>query len=317
MVALAVALPLVVMTHSTFSSRPAAALYGTAAPVAGRYIVVVKNNRDVDSLATELNSRGVQVVRKFKLAVRGVVVNLTADQVTDLRSNFRVSYLEKSRVLRVTESSWGIDRIDQRRLPLNERIERDITGAGVTAYVVDTGIMAGHNEFEDRVQRGYSVFGSTGDCNGHGTHVAGTIGGATVGVAVAVSLVPVRVLDCNGSGSIDGVISGLNWVIGHHDAGVPAVANLSLGAGKSQVLNDAIAATVRDGVTVAVAAGNADEDACNTSPASEPTAITVGATTIYDTRVRHIQTLGNALISLLRVQTSSLQPRVALTIIKL
>ena len=286
-IAAALAFSVVAVADSVVSVRSVAALYGTSTPVAGRYIVVVKGQRDVDALATELASDGLKVVRKYKLAVRGVAVDLSSDQVTRLRSNGRVVYLEKSRKIKITESSWGIDRIDQRTLPLNSRIERGVTGAGVTAYVVDTGIAAGHNEFSGRVRNGYSVFGSTADCNGHGTHVAGTIGGDSIGVATAVNLVPVRVLDCNGSGTIEGVIEGLNWMIRHHKEGEPAVANLSLGAGMSQALNDAVEAAVRAGITVVVAAGNSDEDACNTSPASEPSAITVGATTIFDTRASY------------------------------
>ncbi|MGA1362414.1 MAG: S8 family serine peptidase [Ilumatobacteraceae bacterium] len=185
----------------------------------------------------------------------------------------------------VAAASWGLDRIDQRNLPLDSLLSRPGTGAGVTAYIIDTGINASHTEFGVRVTSGYSVITDgrgSGDCNGHGTHVAGTVGGATYGVANGVSLVPVRVLDCAGSGWTSGVVAGINWMIEHHLAGVPAVANLSLGGGYSAVMNDAIARAVADGITVVVAAGNSNADACLTSPASAPSAITVAASTSTD-----------------------------------
>src|SRR5262249_33292440 len=162
------------------------------------------------------------------------------------------------------------------------------TASSVTAYVIDTGIYAANSDFGGRVGPGQNFVGSdpnnTTDCNGHGTHVAGTIGGTTYGLAKGITLVPGRVRDCNGSGPGSGVIAGLDWVATQHKAGDKAVANLSLGGGYSQSVNDAVARAVGDGVVVAVAAGNDGNDACLSSPASEPTALTVGATDSSDTR---------------------------------
>jgi subtilisin family serine protease len=189
--------------------------------------------------------------------------------------------------LEVATSLWGLDRIDQRALPLNGTVSRATTGSGVTAYVIDTGVLSTHTEFGGRVVGGYSSVSDgngTEDCNGHGTHVAGTIGGSNYGVAPSVAIVPVRVLDCNGSGSTSAVIAGIDWVVAHHGAGTPAVANMSLGGGRSSALDIAVQNGVRDGVVFVVAAGNSNANACQTSPAGEPLAVTVGSTTSADAR---------------------------------
>jgi len=181
-------------------------------------------------------------------------------------------------------ATWGLDRIDQGTLPLNSLYYAGGTGAGVTAYIVDTGIRSTHVEFTGRMLSGATAISDgqgTNDCNGHGTHVAGTVGGTTYGVAKQVSLVPVRVFGCTGRGSTSDVISGINWAIGNHGSG-PAVMNLSLGGSYSKSMNDAIAAAVADGISVEVAAGNDAVDACTASPASEPTALTVAASNITD-----------------------------------
>jgi len=157
----------------------------------------------------------------------------------------------------------------------------------VTAYIIDTGVLSTHTEFGGRVLSGFSsVSDSNGteDCNGHGTHVAGTVGGSNFGVAPGVAIVPVRVLDCSGSGSTSGVIAGIDWVIANHVAGTPAVANMSLGGGRSSALDIAVRSGVDDGVVFVVAAGNSTANACQSSPAGEPLAITVGSTTSADTR---------------------------------
>jgi subtilisin family serine protease len=180
-------------------------------------------------------------------------------------------------------ASWGLDRTDQRSLPLDERITRGGTGAGVSAYVIDTGVYSASVEFGDRVASGFTAFSDgngSNDCHGHGTHVAGTVGGSTYGFATEATIIPVRVLDCNGSGSTAGIVAGINWIIEHHVAGVPAVANMSLGtnSGIDVAINDAVARGVADGITFVVAAGNSYSDACSFSPSSAASAITVGAT---------------------------------------
>ena len=184
---------------------------------------------------------------------------------------------------------WGLDRIDQANLPLNLSYSYGTTGAGVTVYVVDTGILATHNDFGGRVRAGYDAIGdgrNTADCNGHGTHVAGTVGGTTYGVAKAASLVAVRVLDCSGAGTLSGVIAGIDWALEYHTSG-PAVINLSLGGGASSSLDAAVDRAIADGITVVVAAGNSNIDACTVSPARASNAITVGATTSSDARASY------------------------------
>jgi len=181
--------------------------------------------------------------------------------------------------------SWGLDRIDQRSLPLDATLNRPVSGTGVTVYIIDTGIYAGSFEFMGRVRQGFTAIedsNGTNDCQGHGTHVAGTAAGRTYGVAPGATLVPVRVLDCFGSGTTAGVIAGIDWMINDHQSGVPAVANMSLGGGYSPMMNAAIARATADGIVMVVAGGNESSDACGVSPASAPEAITVGATAQND-----------------------------------
>jgi subtilisin family serine protease len=185
-------------------------------------------------------------------------------------------------------ATWGIDRIDQADLPLETQYHFTGAGAGVNVFIVDTGIRSDHVEFSGRLRPGFTAIddgNGTNDCKGHGTHVAGTVGGTTWGVAKGVSLIPVRVLDCAGNGSWSGVIAGVDWVA--NSTLRPAVANLSLGGSVSASVDAAVAGAVAKGVTMVVAAGNNSADACNYSPAREPSAITVGATTSLDGRASY------------------------------
>jgi subtilisin family serine protease len=183
-----------------------------------------------------------------------------------------------------TGATWGLDRIDQRNLPLSGTFTYTNTGSGVKAYVIDTGIRFSHSQFGGRAISGFDAVdgGTADDCNGHGTHVAGTIGGSTYGVAKSVTLVGVRVLSCSGSGSTSGVIAGVDWVTGNHAAGQPAVANMSLGGGASSALDSAVNNSINDGVSYAIAAGNGNffgfaQNACNYSPARVAAAMTISA----------------------------------------
>lgn len=185
-------------------------------------------------------------------------------------------------------NSWGIDRVDEIASDglASYTYPKAQAGAGVVAYVVDTGVLASHTEFTGRMLGGATAIGDglgSTDCNGHGTHVAGTIAGTKYGIAPAASVVPVRVLDCAGSGTYSGIISGIDWAVGHHTS-APAVMNMSLGGGASSTITAAVDRAVADGIVVVVAAGNNNDDACRYSPASAPSAITVGSTTSTDAR---------------------------------
>jgi subtilisin family serine protease len=188
-----------------------------------------------------------------------------------------------------TPATWGLDRIDQRNLPLSNSYTYPTGASNVTAYIIDTGMRLTHSQFSGRAVSGYDAVdgGSADDCNGHGTHVAGTVGSTTYGVAKLVRLVAVRVLDCSGSGTTSGVVAGIDWVTAHHMAGRPAVANMSLGGGVSSALDTAVANSIADGITYAVAAGNSNANACNSSPSRVAAAITVGATTNADARASY------------------------------
>lgn len=260
--------------------------------IPGRYIVRFASDASVGIAASSL-SVGVRAF--FTSAIDGFVADLSADDLADLRNNPNVIGIEPDTVVSVDTSmtspqsnaTWGLDRIDQRGLPFNGQYNFTSTGRGVTAYVVDTGILATHNELNGRVLPGFTsiVDGKgTTDCHGHGTHVAGTIAGTTYGVAKDASLVPVRILACTGSGSTSGVIAGIDWMVNHHTAGVPAVANMSIGGGLSTSLNSAVDRAVADGISVVVAAGNSNANACSYSPASAVSAITVAASNLMDSK---------------------------------
>lgn len=280
----------------------AAPLHVPRDPIPGRYIVVLKEHaarlsgerRAVPDVATAARAKarrhGARLDRHYDHVVRGFVVEADARVLARLLSDPDVAFVQQDAWFTIaasqTPATWGIDRIDQRELPLDATYTYATTGQGVHAYVVDSGIMANHVQFGGRVGNGFTAIADgllDQDCVGHGTHVAGTIGGLTTGVAKGVTLHSVRVLGCDNKGSTSGIAAGLDWVAGNHVK--PAVVNASLGAAKDPTLDLAVERLVQSGVTVVVAAGNDNADACNVSPARAPSAITVAATAGDDQRI--------------------------------
>lgn len=253
-----------------------------------RYIVVFKESvGNVDQLVDAMTrGNGSTVHYRYRHTIRGFAATIPPQALEGLRRNPNIASITPDGLMYAvgTQSpvpSWGLDRIDQTTPSLNNSYTYPNDGSGVTVYILDTGILYGHQEFGGRASFGFDAFGGNGsDLNGHGTHVAGTVGGVNVGVAKNVNLISVRVLDRRGSGTTSGVIAGVDWVTGHNSG--TAVANMSLGGGYYQPLNDAVADAVDDGVTFCVAAGNESTLASTKSPASEPSAITVGATASGD-----------------------------------
>ena len=264
--------------------------------IPNRYIVVFKDTAmtnfrgEKQSTATVANAVGqrfgAKVERAFNHVLNGAVITTDVQNAKRLADDPEVAYVEADQIMRIsgtqTSATWGLDRIDQTNLPLNGSFTYP-SSSGVHAYILDTGIRGTHNDFTGRMGNGYTAVNDgqgTNDCQGHGTHVAGTVGGTTWGVAKNVTLHPVRVLGCDGSGSNSGVIAGMDWVTAN--AVKPAVANMSLGGGASQATDDAIARMTNAGIATVVAAGNDSSNACNYSPARAPSAITVGSTTSSD-----------------------------------
>ncbi len=258
--------------------------------IEGSYIVVLKDGADPRSVAA---TAGVNPRYVYTAAVNGFAGVLNAGQLNALQNNPNVAYIEQDGIATAwttqSNATWGLDRIDARS-GLDTNYSYTNTGSGVTAYIIDTGIDLGHSEFTGRISSAsFDAFtDGNDDCNGHGTHVAGTVGGSTYGVAKGVTLVRVRVLDCAGSGSWSGVVAGIDWVVSHHGTG-PAVSNMSLGGGASSTVDAAVDRMIDDGVASAVAAGNGNQagiaqDACKYSPARVPRAMTIGATTKTDAK---------------------------------
>jgi subtilisin family serine protease len=250
------------------------------------FIVQVKDGADARSVAAVAG-----VSPRFVYSViNGFAATLNQGQLTALRNNPNVQLIEQDQVVNTvtTQSSatWGIDRIDQRALPRSGTYNYTSTASSVYAYIIDTGIYTAHTNFGGRATNVFDAFGGNGnDCNGHGTHVAGTVGSSTYGVAKSVKLRGVKVLDCAGSGSNSGVLAGIDHVRLNHIK--PAVANMSLGGGYSSTINTAVTNLASAGVFVVVAAGNDNANACNYSPASATAVTTVGATTSTDARASY------------------------------
>ncbi|GAA4677683.1 S8 family peptidase [Phytohabitans rumicis] len=270
---------------------------GGETAVAGSYIVVFKNSsvtRDgVDKASRDLAARHAgTVARTYRAALRGFEIKASAKRAAQIAADPAVAYVEQNHTVRIQDTqnnppSWGLDRIDQRNLPLSSSYTYPSTAPTVRAYIIDTGIRFSHNDFGGRATSGFDAVdgGAADDCNGHGTHVAGTVGGTSYGVAKGVQLVGVRVLDCSGGGTTAGVAAGVDWVTAN--AVKPAVANMSLGGGANTTLDTAVRNSINSGVTYGIAAGNGNalgvrQNACNYSPARVTEGITVGATQSND-----------------------------------
>ncbi|RZQ60902.1 S8 family peptidase [Amycolatopsis suaedae] len=264
---------------------------GDADAIKDSYIVVLKDGMSVQSAQDVAGRHGGVVKRTFSAALRGFSATMSEQQARRAAADPAVAYVEQNRVVRASADqlnppSWGLDRVDQRDLPLDSKYSYATTASNVTAYIIDTGILISHNDFGGRASHGYDFVDNDADatdCNGHGTHVAGTVAGTAHGVAKEAKLVGVRVLNCGGSGSYEGVIAGIDWVT--QNAVKPAVANMSLGGGASQAVDDAVRRSLAAGITYSLAAGNNyGANACNTSPARTKEAITVGSTTNTDAK---------------------------------
>jgi len=258
--------------------------------VAGEYVVVFDRDHPASEVAARLADEHSAVLRRtWRHAINGALFSgMTEGRARTLARRPGVRWVEQNEVVtldgaQVDPPSWGLDRVDQRNLPLDELSVYDFDGTGVHVYVIDTGIRVTHLELGGRASVAFDLFGGDGiDCHGHGTHVAGTVGSASYGIAKGVSLHGVRVLDCGGAGTYAGVIEGVDWVTANHQS--PAVANMSLGGFAFASLDAAVSDSVAAGVFYSVAAGNESTDACTRSPARVADAFTVGSTTITDAR---------------------------------
>ncbi|QGL50156.1 S8 family serine peptidase [Micromonospora terminaliae] len=289
------ALTMLAAASPASAAEPTGTIRAAGGPtaVADSYLVVLKDSAVAPSRVAETAHRltarhGGTVARTWRAALRGFEVNVGATAAARIAADPAVAYVEQNHTVTIAGTqtnppSWGLDRIDQRNLPLNSSYTYPNTAGNVRAYIIDTGVLFGHNDFGGRAVSGFDAVdgGSADDCNGHGTHVAGTVGGSSYGVAKGVQIVGVRVLNCQGSGTNAQVVSGIDWVTAN--AVKPAVANMSLGGSANSSIDTAVTNSINSGITYAVAAGNGDilgnrQNACNYSPARVASAITVGAT---------------------------------------
>jgi subtilisin family serine protease len=266
-----------------------------AGAIKDRYIVVLKDTAEGrrPGVGRELAARfGGAVTEEYGTAIRGFTAGLTEKGAKRLAANPAVDTVEQDRTVRMSDTqtgaTWGLDRIDQKALPLSGSYTYPTSAANVTAYILDTGVRLSHSQFGGRARSGYDFIdkdADASDCQGHGTHVAGTVAGSTYGVAKQAKIVSVRVLGCDGSGSYSAIIAGVDWIT--KNAVKPAVANMSLGGSASASLDTAVKNSIASGVTYALAAGNDNKDACSVSPGRLPDGITVGATDSTDARASY------------------------------
>ncbi len=286
---------LIVLLSLSITQALAAPIHGMKNPkrVPDQYIVVLKEHQDVPFVSRDLAKKHKsRVKKKFSKALNGFVINTPQRQLKKLADDPRIDFIEADSVIEISETqsqaTWGLDRIDQRDIPLNGSYTYNVEADSVNVYIIDTGIRTTHHEFGGRATEAFTVINDGNgarDCHGHGTHVAGTVGSITYGVAKQAKLHSIRILDCEGFGYASGAIAGIDWVTANH-AGL-AVANMSLGGSGSMAMDRAIQTSVAAGVTYIVAAGNSNADACNDSPARIAEAITVGATSSNDARARY------------------------------